>query len=112
MEDRHAAELLHGNVAVLVLKILSQGGLHVYGIKRELYVRTDGYLGLAEGRLYPLLRQLEKRCLVYGEVAVSSTGRNVREYRITEAGLNELAAQMKAWSLFVSKMNRVLGETS
>ena len=108
MEDRHMAELLHGNAAVLVLKVLSRGALHVYGIKRELYVRTDGYLGLSEGRLYPLLRRLERRGFVCGRDAVSNTGRRVRQYRISPAGRDELAAQMKAWNLFVGKMNSVL----
>ena len=108
MEDKHTAELLHGNVTVLVLKVLSRGPLHVYGIKRELYVRTDGYLGLAEGRLYPLLRHLERRGLVCGRDAVSNTGRRVRQYRITQVGRDELAAQTRAWLLFVGKMRSVL----
>jgi PadR family transcriptional regulator, regulatory protein PadR len=108
MNEGHTAELLHGNVAVLVLKVLSHGPRHAYGIKRELYEQTAGYLGLAEGRLYPLLQQLEKRGLVSGAAGVSHTGRRVREYRIRQAGRVELAAQLKAWELFVDKVNGVL----
>jgi len=108
MEEIHIAQLLHGNVETLVLKVLAEGALHVYGIKKMLYDRSDGYLGLSEGRLYPLLRQLESRGLVLGQQAVSSTGRMVRQYRITQAGKNNLDAHIKAWDVFSEKMNKVL----
>ena len=108
MEESHITQLLHGNVETLVLKVLSQGSLHVYGIKKMLYDRSDGYLGLAEGRLYPLLRQLESRGFVSGRQAISSTGRRVREYRLTQVGRSYLDAHIKAWDIFSRKMNKVL----
>ena len=108
MEEIHITQLLYGNVETLVLKVLSGGSLHVYGIKKMLYDCSDGYLWLAEGRLYPLLRQLESRGLVCGRNAISCTGRRVREYSLTHAGRSELDAQIKAWVIFAHKMNKVL----
>jgi DNA-binding PadR family transcriptional regulator len=108
MNESHFRQLLCGSVETLVLKALSGGALHVYGIKKMMYDRSDGYLGLAEGRLYPLLRQLESRGFVCGREAISSTGRRVREYSLTQAGRGELDAQIKAWSIFSHKMNQIL----
>jgi len=108
MKETHIRQLLCGNVETLVLKVLSGGALHVYGIKKMIYDRSDGYLGLAEGRLYPLLRQLESRGCVSGCDAISSTGRRVREYSLTQGGRSELDAQINAWLIFTDKMNKVL----
>ena len=108
MEDRHITQLLHGNVEALVLKVLSGGSLHVYGIKKMLYDCSDGYLGLAEGRLYPLLKQLESRGLVCGRKAISSTGRVVREYNLTQAGSSYLDARIRAWGIFARKINKII----
>ena len=88
--------------------MLSRGALHVYGIKREIYELSDGCFKLSEGRLYPLLRQLENRGFVSGQDAVSNTGRLVREYRLTQSGAVELAARLKAWEIFVHKINWIL----
>ena len=108
MEDIHIAQLLHGNVETLVLMVLSEGALHVYGIKKMLYDRSDGYFGLSEGRLYPLLRKLESRGFVCGYEAISDTGRQVREYSLTQAGRTDLNAHIKAWDIFSDKMNKVM----
>ena len=107
MKETHIRQLLCGNVETLVLKVLYGGALHVYGIRKTLYERSNGYLGLAEGRLYPLLRQMESRGLVCGCNAISCTGRRVREYSLTQIGRSELDTQIKAWSIFAQKMNKV-----
>ena len=108
MEDNHITQLLHGNVEALVLKVLAEGSLHVYGIKKMLYDRSDGYFGLAEGRLYPLLRQLESRGFVSGRQSISGTGRRVYEYSLTAAGRSYLDAHIRAWGIFAHKMNKVI----
>jgi DNA-binding PadR family transcriptional regulator len=70
---------------------------------------SDGYFGLAEGRLYPLLRKLEECGFVCGKDAVSDSGRIVREYSLTQSGRNQLNAQIRAWTIFTQKMNKILG---
>lgn len=102
------AQLLHGNVETLVLKILSEKALHVYGIKKMLYEHSDGYLGLAEGRLYPLLKELERHKLVRGRNTTSDTKRKVRKYTLTRTGQKELDTRLQAWKTFANKMNNIL----
>ncbi len=108
MEYNHFSQLLYGNVETLVLKVLDEGSLHAYGIKKLLYIRTNGYLGLTEARLYPLLRQLENSHYISSKQVKSDTGRIVREYSITQAGRGDLSIQLNAWKIFVRKMNLVL----
>ena len=108
MNDRYIGQLVHGNVEVMVLSVLARGPLHVYGIKKAVYLASSGYFGLSEGRLYPLLRRFERLGYVVGRNALSSTGRLVREYSLTVDGRTELDARITAWRIFSAKLNGIM----
>ena len=104
-------ELIRGTLDVLVLKTLSWGALHGYGISRAIRAATDDALQVEEGALYPALRRLEKRGLLQGSWGVTDTGRDARFYELTPAGRGHLEGEVESWRRYVEAMSRVLFAT-
>ncbi len=102
-------ELIKGTLDVLILKTLSAGPLHGYGISRSIRDTTGHDFDVEEGALYPALRRLDKRGYLEAEWGVTDTGREAKFYRLTPAGEAELASSVKAWHRYVAAMARVLG---
>ena len=102
-------ELLKGTLDVLILKTLSGGAMHGYGVSRWLRETTREAFQVEEGALYPALRRLEKRGMVEAEWSVTDTGREAKFYRLTAAGRAELDSSLRTWERYVRAMNRVLG---
>ena len=102
-------ELLKGTLDVLILKTLSGGAMHGYGVSRWLRETTREAFQVEEGALYPALRRLEKRGMVEAEWSVTDTGREAKFYRLTAAGQAELDSSLRTWERYVRAMNRVLG---
>lgn len=105
-------ELLKGTLDVLILKTLSRGPLHGYGVSRWLRETTEDAFQVEEGALYPALRRLEKRGLVESEWGVTETGREAKFYQLTRAGRAELASGLRTWHRYVDAMSRVLGSAT
>ena len=101
-------DLIHGTLDLLVLKTLSHGPRHGYGIARFLEDTTDDALAIEEGSLYPALYRLEGRGLVEAEWRASELGRRAKFYRLTPAGRRQLRAETAAWSEFTAAVSRVL----
>ena len=108
MLDRTHIDLLQGTLSVLILKSLSWGPMHGYGIARWIEQITDDELLVEEGSLYPALHRLQARGLVSSEWAVSDTNRRVKSYTITEQGRQQLRAEMSRWERFSSAISRAL----
>ena len=102
-------ELLKGTLDVLILKTLSLGPMHGYGVSRWLRETTDEAFSVDEGALYPALRRLEKKGLVASRWGVSDTGREAKFYEMTGAGRAELERSLRTWHRYVRAMTRVLG---
>ena len=102
-------ELLKGTLDILLLKTLSRGPLHGYGISRWLRETTREAFHVEEGALYPALRRLEKRGFLESEWGVTDTGREAKFYRLTPAGRAELESGLRSWSRYADAMARVLG---
>jgi PadR family transcriptional regulator PadR len=100
--------LLHGTLDALVLKTLSGGPRHGYGIARYLEEATGGAVTIEEGSLYPALYRLEKRRLLEATWGPSETGRRAKFYRLTRDGRTQLARETKAWAEFSAAVSRVL----
>ena len=106
-----ATELLHGTLDTLVLKTLSWGPRHGYGIARWIQQLTDDALVVGEGSLYPALYRLEERGYVEAEWRVSELNRRAKFYRITAAGRRQLRAEVASWGGFVAAVGKVLDAT-
>ena len=101
-------ELLHGTVATLVLKTLTGGRLHGYGIARAIEDATGGLVTIEDGSLYPALYRMERKEWVEAEWGVSELGRRAKFYRLTPKGRRQLTAQTAEWTRFATAISRVL----
>ena len=104
-------ELLQGTLDVLILKAVSWGPAHGYGIARWLQQVTDDALRIEEGSLYPALHRLEKRGCVEARWGLSENNRRARFYRITTRGRQQLRHEASSWSAFASAVAKVLTTT-
>jgi PadR family transcriptional regulator PadR len=108
MADRTTVDLLQGTLGALILKSLSWGPLHGYGIARWIEQVTDEELLVEEGSLYPALHRLQARGLVTSQWTLSDTNRRVRRYDLTEQGKQQLRAELTRWERFSVAVSRAL----
>ena len=103
-----ASGMLHGTLDALILKTLTWGVRHGYGIARWLEATTHDAVPIEEGSLYPALYRLERRGLIEAEWGTSDLGRKAKFYRITAKGRRQLAADTEQWARFSAAVTRVL----
>jgi transcriptional regulator len=101
-------ELLQGTLDVLVLKALSWGPTHGYGVARHLQRLTDDVLQIEEGTLYPALHRMERRGWLESEWGLSENNRRAKFYRLTAEGRKQLRAEASSWSVFSQAVAKVL----
>ncbi|HVL67594.1 MAG TPA: PadR family transcriptional regulator [Vicinamibacterales bacterium] len=106
--DRTTIDLLQGTLGVLILKALSWGPNHGYGIARWIEQTAGDDLPIEEGSLYPALHRLQARGLVTSEWTTSDTNRRVKAYTITDQGRAQLEAELSRWQHFSASISRVL----
>jgi PadR family transcriptional regulator len=102
-------ELLHGTLEVLILKTLSWGPMHGFGIGRWIEQLSGNELRIEEGSLYPALYRLEKKGWVDASWGVSDNQRRAKFYRLTPEGRRQLHRNADTWSNFAHAVARVLG---
>jgi PadR family transcriptional regulator PadR len=93
-------DLLRGTLDLLVLKSLSWGPAHGYGVARWIAQATEDALRIEEGSLYPALYRLEERGLIEAQWGLSENNRKAKFYQLTTAGRKELRAETANWSRF------------
>src|SRR3954470_10401020 len=108
MNERTTVDLLQGTLATLILKSLTWGPLHGYGIARWIEQVTEDELLVEEGSLYPALHRLQARELVTSQWTTSDTNRRVRCYSLTEQGRQQLRAELSLWERFSVAVTRAL----
>jgi len=102
------ADLLKGTLDLLILKALTFGPRHGYGIARWLEESSHDLLHIEEGSLYPALSRLQKRGLIGSEWGASETNRKAKYYRLTRQGRSQLDTQALGWERLVEAMSLVL----
>jgi len=102
---------LHVSLDVLVLKALSRGRQHGFGVARWIEDTAGAAVSIEEGSLYPALHRLEKRGLVSSSWALSENNRRARFYILTAAGRRHLDEEGEAWARLTSAIQRVLKVT-
>jgi PadR family transcriptional regulator PadR len=100
--------MLHGTLDALILKTLSRGHRHGYGIARWIEETTDEALAVEEGSLYPALYRMERRGWIEAEWGMSELGRKAKFYRITPKGRRQLAADTEEWARFAAAVSKIL----
>ena len=100
--------LLTGTLDLLILKTLSLGTMHGYGIAQHIHRLSDDALRIEEGSLYPALRRMQVKGWVKSVMKKSPTGRDARYYSITRAGSRQLATELTQFERSVAVTTRVL----
>ena len=108
MEDR---QLLQGTLDVLVLKTLSWGAQHGYGIARWIHQATDETLQVEDRALYVSLHRMEQRGWIESEWGISENKRKAKYYQMTAAGRRQLRAQTATWTRYAEAVFKVLRTT-
>lgn len=101
-------DLRQGTLDLLVLKALTGGAAHGYGVLRWLRRSTEGELRVEDAALYPALHRLEARGLVESAWGLSENNRRAKFYELTAAGRRELRAEAESWTRYVAVVARVL----
>ena len=91
------ADLLQGTLDLLILKALSLGALHGYGIIQRIRQLSDEMLTVEQGSLYPALYRIEQRGWVTSKWEVNETGRRAKFYALTKSGRRQLVAEEESW---------------
>ena len=105
------AAVLQGTVELLVLKRLSSGPMHGYGIARWIEAATDDVLRVEEGSLYPALYRMIRKGWIKGEWGTSDNNRRAKFYRLTKAGERELGEQVHGWARLSRAVSRAVAST-
>ena len=92
-KEELSAGRLRGNLDLLVLKTLSHGSLHGYGVAQHLLRMTSDALQVGESALYPALQRLLVNGWTKAEWRTSETGRRARYYTLTTKGRQQLEAE-------------------
>jgi PadR family transcriptional regulator, regulatory protein PadR len=102
------ADLLPGTLDLLILKAVSLGKLHGYGVLLRLEQVSSGRLRIQQGALYPALYRLEHQGLIAGEWGTSENNRRARFYRLTAAGRRRLGEEVESWNRLAQAIGSVL----
>jgi PadR family transcriptional regulator PadR len=103
--------LLYGALDALILKTLTRGPSHGYAVARFIEDTSGDAVFVEEGSLYPALYRLERRGWVEAEWGMSELGRRAKLYRLTDAGRQQLDAEMAMWRRFSTGVSKVLLST-
>ena len=106
-----SASLLPGTLDLLILKSVSLGQLHGYGVLLRIEQISGGALQIQQGALYPALYRLEHQGLIESEWGVSDNNRRAKFYRLTGLGRDRLGEEVASWNRLVQAIGLALGTT-
>ncbi len=95
-----SVEVLRGTLDLLILKAVSWGPMHGYGVARWIEGATNDVLQIEEGSLYPALHRLEGRGWIDADWGTSSNNRRAKFYVLTAKGRAQLRVETATWSRF------------
>jgi transcriptional regulator len=101
-------DLPQGTLDLLVLRVLSAGEMHGWGIAQRLRVVSNEALQLQEGTLYPALYRMEARGWIESEWATSDSNRRAKYYRLTKVGRKRLTMEHESWNRLTAIVNQVM----
>ena len=101
-------DLIQGTLDLLVLKSLSTGANHGYGIAMRIHQLSDDVLRIEEGSLYPALYRMEEQGLIESEWRVTDNNRKAKFYRLTRKGRTAADAELDSWLRLSKAVTRVL----
>ena len=101
-------DALQGTLDLLVLKTLSRGPHHGYGIAADIQSISDDILHVEEGSLYPALHRMEHLGWISAAWKMTTNNRRARLYTLTRAGQKHLDAEQAQWDRLTKAVGKVL----
>ena len=111
MSSPTSTDILPGTLDVLILKAVSLGKLHGYGVLLRIEQISGGALQIQQGALYPALYRLEHQGLIASEWGMSDNNRKAKYYRLTAAGRKRLGQETASWNRLAQAMGMALAAT-
>ena len=105
---KQKSELPQGTLDLLVLKALSLGETHGYGVGRRIQQLADDMLRVEEGTLYPALYRIEQIGWIDSKWGVSENNRRARFYRLTRTGWKQLGVETARWEHLTTAVAKVM----
>ena len=102
------AGILPGTLDLLILKAVSLGQLHGYGVLLRVQQMTQGSLTVEQGALYPALYRLERQGLIDSEWGTSDNNRRAKFYRLTRTGRARLGDETASWNRIADAVTMAL----
>jgi PadR family transcriptional regulator PadR len=103
--------LLQGTLDVMILKALSWGPMHGFGVAKWIHSTTDDVLQIEDGALYPALHRMEHRGLIDADWDLTENKRRAKYYRLTAKGRQQLRARTSSWDRYSTAVSKVIHAT-
>jgi PadR family transcriptional regulator PadR len=105
---RNDGELLRGTFDMMILKALSLGDIHGWGVAERIERLSGEVFEIQQGVVYPALQRLLRRGLVVAEWRITENNRRARYYKLTASGRRELAEETESWQRAAAGVARLL----
>ena len=103
-------DLLQGTLDMLILRVLSRGEMHGWGIADRIGQLSQSVLSVGEGSLYPALYRLQEQGWIESEWGVSDNNRKAKFYRLTRVGRKQLEVETDTWERITTAIGAILRE--
>lgn len=104
-------KLLQGTLDMLILKALSLGPLHGYGVGQRIMQMSEDALRVEEGSLYPALYRVERQRWITAEWGISENNLRAKFYKLTRAGRKQLEIEEENWERLARAVFKVMQAT-
>ncbi|HKN68792.1 MAG TPA: PadR family transcriptional regulator [Gemmatimonadaceae bacterium] len=104
-------DLLKGTVEVMILKALSWGPMHGFGVAKWIRQTTDDVLQVEDSALYPALHRMEHRGLIAADWRLTENKRRAKYYILTTTGRQQLRARVSTWDRYSRAVSQVVHAT-
>ena len=104
----HSTDVLPGTLDLLILKAVSLGSLHGYGVLLRIQQISGGAFEVEQGALYPALYRLEEKRMLASEWGTSENNRRAKYYQLTRKGAKRLREQTESWNRVAAAIATVL----
>jgi PadR family transcriptional regulator PadR len=108
MQMNHSTDILPGTLDLMILKAVSLGSLHGYGVLLRIQQISGGAFEVEQGALYPALYRLEEKGMLDSEWGTSENNRRAKYYQLTRKGEKRLREQTESWNRVAAAIATVL----
>jgi transcriptional regulator len=110
-ERQSDLDLLQGTLDVMILKALSWGAMHGFGVAKWIRQTTDDVLSIEDSALYPALHRMEHRGLIAADWGLTENNRRAKYYTLTAKGRRQLTSRVANWDRYASAVSKVIHAT-